>query len=116
MSEFILLFRGEDAQAITHSPETMQAHMQQWMQWMDGLQKEGKFFGAQPLMQTGKILRGNKKNISDGPFMKGKEMVTGYLLCKADNYDEAVAIAKNCPILEYEDGSVEVREIQEIKM
>lgn len=116
MSEFILLFRGEDAHTTGHSAETMQAHMYQWMQWMDGIQKQGKFIGAQPLMQTGKVLDANKKIILEGPFIEGKKMVAGYLLCKADNYDEAVAIAKNCPILEYEDGLVEIREIQEIKL
>ncbi len=116
MSEFIFLFRGADAHAAEHSRESMQAHMQKWMEWMDGLQKQGKFLAAQPLKETGKIINGNKKIISDGPFMEGKEMVGGYLLCKADNYEEALEIANRCPILDYEDGSVEVREIQEIKL
>src|SRR4051794_39234962 len=116
MSEFILLFRGADAHAAEHSPESMQANMQKWMEWMDGLQKEGKFLSAQPLKETGKIISGNKKILSDGPFMEGKEMVAGYLLCKAGNYEEAIAIANRCPILDHEDGSVEVREIQEIRM
>ncbi len=43
-------------------------------------------------------------------------MVGGYLICKAGNYDEAVEISKGCPILEFDDGTVEVREIQELKM
>lgn len=48
--------------------------------------------------------------------MEGKEMVGGYLMCKANDYDEAVEISKGCPILEFEDGIVEVREIKELKM
>jgi hypothetical protein len=48
--------------------------------------------------------------------MEGKEIVGGYLICKASTYDEAVEIANGCPLLEYEDGSVEVREIHELKM
>ncbi|MBD0332181.1 MAG: hypothetical protein ICV66_05960, partial [Chitinophagaceae bacterium] len=76
----------------------------------------GKFVGAQPLNASGKTVTGNKKVISDGPFMEGKEMVGGYLICKADDYDEAIEISKGCPILEFEDGVVEVREIQELKM
>ncbi|MES1224220.1 MAG: YciI family protein [Bacteroidota bacterium] len=116
MSEFILIFRGEDAHAAEQSPEAMQANMLRWMEWMDGLQKQGKFIGAQPLKKSGRIINGNKKIITDGPFMEGKEMVAGYLLCKADSYDEAVRIANNCPILVHENGSVEVREIEEMKM
>ena len=90
--------------------------MQKWMQWMGDLTKEGKFIGAQPLNQTGKQVTGQKKIITDGPYMEGKEMVGGYLMLKADSYDEAVGIAKGCPILEFDDGTVEVREIQELKM
>jgi hypothetical protein len=86
------------------------------MQWMGELSNNGKLIGAQPLAQTGKIVKGSKKVVSDGPFMEGKEMVGGYLMCKADNYDEAVLISNGCPILEFDDGIVEVREIQELKM
>ena len=90
--------------------------MQKWMQWMGDLTQQGKFIGAQPLDQTGKQVTGNKRVVTDGPFMEGKEMVGGYLMCKAGTYDEAVEIAKGCPILEFDDGIVEVREIQELKM
>ena len=113
MKEYLFLFRGGD---MSLSPEEGQAHMQRWMQWMDGLGKEGKFVGAQPLNKNGKKVTGNKKLVTDGPFMEGKEMVGGYLICKADSLDEAVEISKGCPILEFESGIVEVREIQELKM
>lgn len=114
MSEFLFLFRGGDHNTLQQSPEKWQAHMQKWGQWMGELQTQGKFLGAQPLATSGKIVAGSKKIISDGPFMEGKEMVAGYLMCKADNYDEAVEISKGCPILEFDDGVVEVREIQEL--
>lgn len=116
MKEYLLLFRGGDAHMGNLSAEDMQAHMQQWMQWMSKLNEEGKFAGAQPLINTGKVVSGTKKVVSDGPFMEGKEMVGGYLICKANTYDEAVEISKGCPILEFDDGTVEVREIQELKM
>ncbi len=116
MSEFILLFRGGEGKTVQQSPEKWQAHMQKWMEWMGGLQKEGKFLGAQPLNEEGKVIKGTKKVVTDGPFMEGKEIVGGYLVCKADNYNEAVAIANGCPILEFDNGIVEVREIKEMKM
>jgi hypothetical protein len=116
MKEYLFLFRGGDTASLQQSPEKMQAHMQQWMLWMDNLGKQGKFIGAQPLNQTGKKVTGSKKAVTDGPFMEGKEMVGGYLMCKAKTYDEAVEIAKGCPILEFEDGVVEIREIQEMQI
>ncbi len=79
-----------------------------------GLKEKGKLIGAQPLNPSGKTVTGSKKIIADGPFMEGKEMVAGYLMCTADSFDEAVEISKGCPILEFEDGVVEVREIQEL--
>ena len=103
-------------QMMEHSPEKWQAHMQRWMEWMGGLQEKGRLIGAQPLSSTGKQVAGNKKVVSDGPFMEGKEMVGGYVMCKAESYDAAVDTAKGCPVLEFDDGSVEVREIQELKM
>ena len=98
------------------SPEQTQAHMQKWMQWMGGLAEQGKLGGAQPLTNSGKQVAGKSKTITDGPFMEGKEMVGGYLICKAGSYDEAVTIAKGCPVLDFDSGNVEVREIQEMKM
>jgi len=117
MKEYLLLFRGGEGKSMREqSPEKWQAHMQKWATWMGGLTEEGKFLGAQPLNNEGRVVTGNKKLVTDGPFMEGKEMLGGYLLCKADTYDEAVAIAKNCPILEFESGIVEVREVMEMKM
>ncbi|CAN5390411.1 YciI family protein [soil metagenome] len=116
MKEYLLLFRGGDHETLQKSPEKWQQHMQKWMLWMSGLQEQGKLIGAQPLGAEGKVLTGTKKIESDGPFMEGKEMVAGYLACKAGSFAEAVEIAKGCPILEFEEGTVEVREINELKM
>jgi hypothetical protein len=113
MKDYLLLFRGGE---MSQSPEESQAHMQRWMQWMGDLGKQGKFVGAQPLNKTGKQVKGSNKVVTDGPFMEGKEMVGGYLICKAGSYDEVLEISKDCPILEFDSGIVEVREIQELKM
>src|SRR5436853_7069639 len=114
MKEYLFLFRGGEAMDMQQSPEAWQEHMQKWMEWMGGLTEQQKLVGAQPLNQTGKQITGTKKVVTDGPFMEGKEMVGGYLLCKANSYEEAVDISKGCPILECESGIVEVREIQEL--
>lgn len=116
MKEYLFLFRGGDRQSMDPSAAEAQAVMQKWMQWMGGLAAQGKLGPSQPLYDTGTQVKGTGKVVTDGPFMEGKEMVGGYLLCKADSYDEATEIAKGCPILDHESGIVEVREIREIKM
>jgi hypothetical protein len=116
MSDYLLLFRGGDGAEMRQSPEKWQAHMQKWMQWMGALNEQGKFGGAQPLKPGGKVIKGSSKTVTDGPFMEGKEMVGGYLICKGVSYEEAVDISKGCPILVFDSGIVEVREIAEMTM
>lgn len=111
MKQFLLLFRGRD----THpqaSPEEIQAQMQKWFAWIDGLAKEKKYLTGNPLEDTGRTISGTRKVVTDGPFAEGKEMLGGYILIAVENYDEAAAIANNCPILDSDSGSVEVREVK----
>jgi hypothetical protein len=48
--------------------------------------------------------------LTDGPFAESKEVVGGYLIVSAPGLDDAVQLARGCPIFEAE-GSVEVRPI-----
>lgn len=116
MNQYLLLFRGGDDDLATYSAEEQQAHMQKWFAWMGKLGEEGRMLGAEPLHPNGKTVSGTAKVVSDGPYMEGKEMVGGYLMMKAASYDEAVELAKDCPVLEFEDGNVEIREIQLMEM
>ena len=110
MSEFLLIFRGGDAQRVHQSPEEMQTHMQKWGAWMENMSKNGQLIGGQPLKQSGKMMTNQGETITDGPYAEGSEIVGGYMLIKGNSYDEALAIAKKCPIFEHQ-GTVEVREI-----
>lgn len=84
--------------------------MNRWRTWISGLAESGKLSGAQPLAPEGRVLRGTAKKLTDGPFMEGKEVLGGYVLLKANDYDEAVKISEGCPILDDENGTVEIRE------
>ncbi len=110
MQDFLLLFRnvGGDAR-YSVSPEQMQAAMPKWQHWMGELARQGKFVGTQPLQYDGKTVRVG--SVTDGPFAEVKELVVGYVLIKADDEAEAVRFAQSCPILDYPQGSVEVRAI-----
>lgn len=113
MKEFLFIFRGGDARQQQVSPESMQQHMQKWTAWMQKLAGENKMLAGQPLAGDGKVIAGKSKKITDGPYAEGKEMIGGYLLVKANDYAEAVEISMDCPGFEL-DGSVEVREIQQL--
>ena len=112
MKEFMLLFRGADDFRKDLSPEKKQAHFQRWQDWVAGIAQAGQLAHSQPLQgNTGKVLTGTAKKLTDGPFIEGKEIVGGYTMIKAESFDAAVEIARGCPNLEGESGTVEVREI-----
>ena len=47
---------------------------------------------------------------ADGPYVEVKDSIQGYMLLEAKDIDQAVELARGCPILEG-DGTVEVRPI-----
>ena len=113
-TEFLLLFRGEHWDKGL-SPEELERLMAQVMAWFDGLKEQGRVKAGQPLGPEGKMISGKKgrgRTVADGPFAESKEAVGGYLLVHADNIDEAVAIAKSNPTLEY-GITIEVRPVLE---
>ena len=111
MSKFLYLFRGGDARESNQSPEAMQEHMEKWKTWMGELAQKGTLVDGLPLDNHGKQVKGSSKVVTDGPFSEGKEIVGGYLVVKADDINEATELSKGCPILEFDDGHIEIREI-----
>lgn len=114
MKDFMLVFRSSvksEEAFVSQSPEAMQAEMALWTNWMDGMAKQGKMVGGQPLLPHGKVLKGKAKKLTDGPFIEGKDIVGGYMLIKANDYDDAVKQSLACPALNADDGSVEIREV-----
>ena len=106
----MLLFRGNEWHKGL-SPEQTQEVMGEWMAWFERLTKEGKCRSGHPLEPEGKIVSGPKGRIvADGPFAESKEAVGGYFFLEVSSYEEAVAIARQCPGLPY-GAVVEVRPV-----
>jgi hypothetical protein len=113
MKEYLLIFRNDFNSLPKGSPEEMQAMTKKWMDWIGGIAAQNKLFDrGNRLASTGKVLKPNNV-ITDGPYSEVKESVGGYSIIKVDSYDEAVEIAKGCPVLTL-GGNVEVREIDQL--
>jgi hypothetical protein len=114
MGKFIFLFRGEDThiQTASYDLKEVREYIQLWITWQQDLGEKGILVGGEPLQTTGKQVNGKSKVVTDGPFMEAKETIDGYLIINAKSIDEAVEIAKECPLLTKENGKVEVRPIQ----
>jgi hypothetical protein len=109
MTEFTFLFRGRERSA---SPEQLQKNMEKWVAWFKELDANGRMKDpGNPLATSGKVVTGQRKIVSDGPFAEAKDVVGGYILIEAETLAEATDIAKGCPILEV-GGSVEVRPVE----
>jgi hypothetical protein len=110
MNEFLLLMRldilTKEAQP---SPEQLQVYMKQYHDWVGGIAAQNKFSGGKGLSTEGKVLKSDI--ITDGPYAEIKESLAGFIIIKAKDFEEAVNIAKACPILKGEGNSVEVRKV-----
>jgi hypothetical protein len=115
MSEFTFLYRdrGSDPSA---SPEQMQKVLQTWVAWFKDLSAKGHIKSpGHPLERTGKVVKGQQKNVHDGPYAEAKDVIGGYTLIEAKDLAQAVEISKGCPILDA-GGSVEVRPVRMLNM
>jgi hypothetical protein len=110
-SQYMLLFRGPDWDRGL-SAEAAQRLMDEVMGWFDGLQQRGLVRGGSPLARSGTVLSGKTERRFDGPFAESKEVVGGYLLLAVDDFDEAVALARECPTLAH-GIDIEIRTVLE---
>lgn len=110
-TQYMLLFRGPDWDTGRTREETQQI-MDKVMSWFDGLAKRGIVRGGAPLARAGKLVSGSSRTVADGPFAESKEVVGGYLMVAVDSLEEATAIARACPTLDY-GIAVEVRPMLE---
>ncbi|KAA3440053.1 YciI family protein [Rufibacter hautae] len=114
MKEFALLFRRNITSAEAQpSPELLQTYLAQWSTWISKLASQDVLApGGNHFSPEGRVLRSNQQ-ITEGPYTAQQQSVDGYLLVHAQDLEAAVALAGECPLLQGENTSVEVREIAE---
>lgn len=110
MKEFALIFRLKDISDFKPSP----GQMQERMNWLGSIAAQNKIADKGntllPIPGSAKTVKPNNV-VTDGPYTEIKEFISGYVVVKAENIDEAVEIAKANPIFEQVGGSIEVREV-----
>lgn len=109
MKEFALIFRLKDISDFNPSPEQMKERMN----WLAGIAAQNKLVDKGntllPVEGSAKTVKpGNL--VTDGPYTEIKEFISGYIVVKAENIDEAVEMAKANPIYKI-GGNIEVREV-----
>ena len=118
MPQFMLISQEsmEIPEGFEITPEIIQGIIQKYSDWADSLQKSGHLVGLNKLRDDpGKNIVGTGADrvVTDGPYAETKELIGGYWIISAADYDEAVKLASGCPSLEF--GSrVEVREVEDL--
>lgn len=118
MAKFMLLLRDNPRDFTALSPAEMQAIIGKYRAWSQGLREAGKLVSSDKLRDDpGKVLNhsGAQVTVKDGPYAESKELVGGYFVIDAPDYDAACEIAKGCPhVRPGATGTIEVRQIHEM--
>ena len=109
MAKFLFIFREPTEGRAKPSPEEMQALAAEWGTWMQKF-KSAILPGGDGLKRTGRLLKAGL--VTDGPYAETKEIIASFGVIQADNYDAALAIARECPGYDgrWPGYSVEIRE------
>jgi hypothetical protein len=111
MNEYMLIYKGGDSSWIKAPAAEKQAVMAQWTQWMGKLGEKGQLVtGGSPLELSGKRLKKDGV-LTDIAASEVKELVSGYSIIKAESYDQAGALARDCPIFRIPGAIVEIRPV-----
>ena len=108
MKEFMLVFRNAPvAQRDALTPEQLKDVSKPWQDWVGSIAAQDKLasIGGRLEFDGATVSSGI---VTDGPYAEIKEIILGFIIIKAATKDEAVELAKGCPVLK-DGGSVEVR-------
>lgn len=112
--KYLVLFRSQPAEAHGRpSPEEMQQLLAAYRAWMEGFKGDIQDMGDK-LRSDGRVVTAS--GVSDGPFVEAKEVVGGYMIVSADDYDRAVEVVRACPAVHAPGAVLEIRELAGSRM
>jgi len=109
MAKFVLLLRDSGSFPGDMSPQEMQAVFERYRAWSGKL---GRNSGEKLRDAEGRVVvrSGKKTSITDGPYAESREVVGGFYIIEAADYDEAIRKCQDSPHLDF--GSIEIRQVE----
>jgi len=95
------------------SPEQMQQMFSAYGEWKEKFKAEILDMGNK-LKSDGRVV--TSSGVADGPFVEAKEVVGGYMIVSADDYDGALAVVRACPAMQMPGVAMEIREMVGTRM
>ena len=109
-NEFMLVFRYEPNNSYQPTEAEMNEMHQHWGAFIGQIAMQEKLVSTHQLGFEGKQIFADR-SVAEGIHVSDNQTLGGNMIVKAGTMDEAVEMAKNCPILMM-GGAVEVRAIQ----
>lgn len=112
MSKFMLFVTGGYDSEANLSPDEIQQRIQKYRDWSINLSEQGKLVDANKITDNPHVLvQENGQFVVNQPELTN-DTVGGYFVIEVADYDEAIELAKVCPIFEH-GGSLEIRQIED---
>lgn len=109
MPRFALILHGDPARWKKVSPKEMQKVTEKYMAWGQNAANAGFLRASHRLaLDAGKVLQDTRA--IDGPYSETKEIVGGFYVIEAADYEEAVHRTSDHPHMQY-GGTIEVRQL-----
>ena len=110
MEKFILIIREDLGKLNKMTDEERFANIPMMLKWVDSLIESGNYIKGEPLLIKGRYVS-KDQILSDGPFIEAREGISGYEIIRAENIEQAAAIAQTCPLVQ---SGMAVREVRPI--
>ena len=111
MAKFMLILHKTPGIWRQLSPDEMQRKVEKYQAWMHKIHSSDRYVSSEKLGEEGGKLLGlqnGRLSIVDGPYSETKEVVGGYFVFRAANYEDAIELTRDCPFLD--DGRIELRQ------
>src|SRR5580704_6955301 len=110
MEKFMMIIREDLEMLGKMTEEERFSNIPMMLKWVDTLIESGNYIKGEPLLIKGRYVS-KDQILSDGPFIEAREGVSGYEIIRAENIEQAAAIAQTCPLVQ---RGLAVREIRPI--
>lgn len=110
MEKFMMIIREDLGKMRKMTDEERFANIPMMLKWVDSLIESGNYIKGEPLLVKGRYVS-KDQILSDGPFIEAREGISGYEIIRAENIEQAAAIAQTCPLVQ---KGLAVREVRPI--
>jgi hypothetical protein len=110
MERFMMIIREDLGKMGKMTDEERFTNIPMMLKWVDSLIESGNYIKGEPLLVKGRYVS-KDQILSDGPFIEAREGISGYEIIRAENIEQAAAIAQTCPLVQ---KGLAVREVRPI--